>query len=161
MKLVQALTLALACLAASQASAQTAASGKPCQEEFLTLQKEREKRGLVLKEAQTRKPKPERSEFCSMLKLYSAAEAQVVKFMETNNVWCGVPPQAVEQIKTVYAVTLKAQKTVCSGGTAGPSGPPPPPSLSDALGTSRVPDSTTTRPGRGTLDTLTGNPIGR
>ncbi len=162
MKLVQALTLALACLAASQASAQVAASGKPCQEEFATLQKEREKRGLVLKEMQTRKVKPERAEFCNLIKSYSAAEAQVVKFMETNNVWCGIPPQAVGQMKTVYAATQKAQKTVCSGGP-GPSGggAPPPPSLSDALGTARIPDSTTTRTGRGTLDTLTGNPLGR
>ena len=161
MKLVQALTLTLACLAAGQASAQTAASGKPCQEEFLTLQKEREKRGTALKEAQTRKAKPERAEFCSMLKSYSASEALVVKFMETNNVWCGIPPQAVEQMKGVYAATQKVQKQVCNPAAAGPSGPPPPPSLSDALGTSRVPDSTTTRPGRGTLDTLTGNPLGR
>ena len=71
-------------------------------------------------------------------------------------------PQAITQIKTVYAGTQKAQKTVCSGGgPVGAGAAPPPPSLSDALGTSRVPDSTTTKTGRGTLDTLTGNPLGR
>ena len=159
MKLVKALILTLACLSAGEASAQVATSGKPCQEEFLTLQKEREKRGLALKEAQTRKP--ERAEFCSLIKAYSASEALVVKFMETNNVWCGIPPQALAQMKTVYAGTQKAQKQVCNPAAAGPSGPPPAPSLSDALGTSRVPDSTTTRTGRGTFDTLTGSPLGR
>jgi hypothetical protein len=160
MKAIQALTLALACLAAGEASAQVAASGRPCQDEFMELQKEREQRGLALKQAQGRKP--ERAEFCGLIKTYSAVESKVVKFMETNNVWCGIPPQAVEQIKTVHAGTQKALKTVCSGGPGpGSGGPPPPPSLSDVLGTSRVPDSTSTRPGRGTLDTLTGNPLGR
>ena len=160
MKLVQALILAVGCLAATQdATAQVTTDGKPCQEVFTTLQKEREKRGLAIKEAQAKKP--ERAEFCNIIKTYAAAEGQLVKFMETNNVWCGIPPQAVTQIKTVFASTQKAQKTVCSSG-GGPvgGGAPPPPSLSDALGTARVPDSSTTRTGRGTLDTLTGNPIG-
>ncbi len=158
MKRVYALILAVGCLAATQAPAQVTTNGKPCQEEFLSLQKEREKRGLAIKDAQARKV--DRAEFCTLLKSYAAVESQVVKFMETNNVWCGIPPQAIGQIKTVYASTQKAQKTVCSGGPA-PGAAPPAPSLSDALGTSRVPDSTTTRTGRGTLDTLLGNPLGK
>jgi hypothetical protein len=160
MKLVQALILAIGCFAATEeATAQVTTDGKPCQEAFTTIQKEREKRGLAIKEAQAKKV--ERAEFCNIIKSYAAAESQLVKFMETNNAWCGIPPQAVAQIKTVYASTQKAQKTVCSGGGPVGGGAPPPPSLSDALGTSRVPDSTTTKPGRGTLDTLTGNPLGR
>ena len=157
MKSIQVITLGIACLFAAPAFAQVAASGKPCQEEFTSIQQEREKRGTAIKEAQTRKA--ERAEVCKLLRTYSVSEANLVKFMETNNVWCGIPPQAVGQIKQVYASTMKAVKTVCSGG--GPAGPPPPPSLSDALGTSRVPDATTTRPGRGTFDTLTGSPLGR
>jgi hypothetical protein len=157
MKTIGAIVIAAVCLMATQASAQLAQSGQPCMEEFGTLQKDREKHGTALKEAQPRK---DRAELCGLLKSYSVTEAKVVKFMETNNVWCGIPPQAVTQIKTVYANTQKITKQVCSGG-GGPSGPPPPPSLSDALGTTRVPDSTTTRTGRGTLDTLTGNPLGR
>ena len=158
MKSIQVITLGIACLIAAPASAQVAASGKPCQEEFTTIQQEREKRGLAIKDAQTRKA--DRAEVCKLLKTYSISEEKLVKFVETNNVWCGIPPQAAGQIKQVYAGTLKAVKTVCSGG-GGPGGPPPPPSLSDALGTSRAPDAAPTRPGRGTFDTLTGNPLGR
>src|SRR5258708_37637393 len=92
MKLVQVLILALACLPATQAAAQTAASGRPCQEEFLSLQEERTKLGAGLKAAQARKV--ERAEFCNMIKSYSAVEGKGVQVLETNQIWCCIPAPA-------------------------------------------------------------------
>ena len=51
---------------------------------------------------------------------------------------------------------------VCNAAGPGPAGPPAPPSLSDALGTSRIPDASNIRTGKGgTFDTLGGSPIAR
>ncbi|MGE3148529.1 MAG: hypothetical protein AB7K04_05615 [Pseudorhodoplanes sp.] len=153
-----ALAFAMACFAATTATAQMTASGKPCEQEFMSLQKEREKHGRALQEAQSKK-QLDRSQACGMLKTYLAVETKLLKFMQDNNVWCGVPAQATEQMKTIRANTVKTTNQVCSAAAA-PSAPPPP-SLSDVLGTTRVPDSSTTRSGRGTLDSLTGNPLKR
>ena len=95
---------------------------------------------------------------CKLIKNFAAAESKWVKYAQDNMNNCGIPPQAVQQIKTSHSRTLAAEKNVCS---AGPTAAPAAPSLSDALGTSRLPVPDTTSSGKGAFDTLTGNAIAR
>ncbi|MBI4276119.1 MAG: hypothetical protein HY659_15600 [Rhizobiales bacterium] len=176
MRLARTLVLAVAFAAATPAvamaqftpipnAAQTppGGGGQPaCAKDFLPIRENTEKAAAAIKVATEKKPPL--AEVCKLFNAFMAAETKMLKFMETNNVWCGIPPQAIEQVKTNHAKVGQVRKKVCDaakgGGTAGA---PPPPSLSDALGTTRVPDATTTttKSGGGTFDTLTGNPLAR
>ena len=102
------------------------------------------------------KRKGDRKDMCAAVQNFTAAEDKVVKFLEDNKVACGVPPQAVTQAKTMHANTVKFRDTVCAEGPK-----PKVPTLSDAIGTPSVDTGTNTRTGRGTLDTLTGNPLAK
>jgi hypothetical protein len=129
----------------------------PCYKDFEPLKAEAEKRGIALKTAMTGK-KVSREEACGLMKLYSAAEAKIVKFLEANAQWCGIPPQAAQQMKANHARTLDSEHKICTLSAAGaprPTGP----GLSEALGTTRAPGMTIDplAPQSGTLDTLTGN----
>ena len=129
----------------------------PCFAEFTPLRAEAEKRANVLKAAMQKKVA--REEACTHIKSFAAAEAKVVKFVATNAQTCGIPPQAVAQMKSNHDKTMKAQTQLCSAaaGPAKPSGP----GLSEALGTARGPVQTDTKTDRGTYNTLTGNPFQR
>ena len=61
----------------------------------------------------------------------------------------------VTQLKTVHGTTEQTREKICTAPVGGPIAP----SLSDALGTTRLPTPKTTKIGSGTLDTLTGNAI--
>jgi hypothetical protein len=89
---------------------------------------------------------------------FTTAEAAVVKFLEVNKTWCGVPEQLVQQAKANHEKTLKFRTAVC---TEAPAAKPRPPSLSDAIGTPSVDSADNTKTGRGTFDTLTGNPLAK
>ena len=41
------------------------------------------------------------------------------KYVETNQTWCGIPPQVVVQIKTNHAKTAATRTKVCSNGPMG------------------------------------------
>jgi hypothetical protein len=102
------------------------------------------------------KRKGDRQQMCAAVQIFTAAEEKVVKFLDDNKVSCGVPPQAVTQAKAMHANTVKFRDTVCAEGPK-----PKAPTLSDAVGSSPLDTSTNTRTGRGTLDTLTGNPLAK
>jgi hypothetical protein len=102
------------------------------------------------------KRKGDRKEMCAAVQTFTAAEEKVVKFLDDNKSACGVPPQAITQAKTMHANTVKFRDTVCAEGPK-----PKVPTLSDAIGTTPLDTSTNTRTGRGTLDTLTGNPLAK
>ena len=125
----------------------------PCFAEFTPLRAEAEKRANVLKAAMQKKVA--REEACTHIKSFAAAEAKVVKFVATNAQTCGIPPQAVAQMKSNHDKTMKAQTQLCSAaaGPAKPSGP----GLSEALGTARGGTLDPLAPQSGGLDTLTGN----
>jgi hypothetical protein len=129
----------------------------PCFNDFMPLRNEAEKRGLAIQAASKRKAPP--TEVCGLFKRFAEAEAKYVKYAETNATWCGIPDDAVKQMKANHSQTLKIRERVCMAAA----NPPRPrgPSLGDALGTTTVPDASTTRTGRGTFDTLTGNPLTR
>ena len=67
-----------------------------------------------------------------------------------------MPDQAVAQAKTMHVNTIKFRDTVCAEGPK-----PKAPTLSDAIGTPSVDTGQNTRTGRGTFDTLTGNPLAK
>jgi hypothetical protein len=131
----------------------------PCMAEFAPLRSEAEKRAGLIKAAADRKA--DRSEICTLITRFSEAEAKFVKYVEANHTWCGIPPNVVAQIKTNHGKTVATRKKVCSTAPMGVQGPalPPGPGLSDALGLTRAPSAANTSTGKGTYDTLTGNPI--
>jgi hypothetical protein len=102
------------------------------------------------------KRKGDRKDMCAAVQNFTAAEEKVVKFLDDNKANCGVPVQAVTQAKAMHANTVKFRDTVCAEGPK-----PKVPTLSDAIGSAPLDTSTNTKTGRGTLDTLTGNPLAK
>jgi hypothetical protein len=98
----------------------------------------------------------DRKEMCTAVQSFTVAEEKVVKFLDDNKTACGVPAQAVAQAKAMHVNTLKFRDTVCAEGPT-----PKVPTLSDAIGTPPAETGTNTKTGRGTLDTLTGNPLAK
>jgi hypothetical protein len=131
----------------------------PCYKEFEPLKAEAEKRGLAVKHATEKKDKASREEVCALIKRYSEAEGQLVKFIKANTAKCGIPPEAATQMNANHSRTLKTVNAVCSSaaGPAKPTGP----GLSEALGTTRGGTLDPLAPNNGTLDTLTGNVLSR
>lgn len=149
---------ALAVVTLGDASAQfpPQQQAPPCFNEFMPLRQAAEKRAQAIRTATARKAP--REEICKLFTSFSESEAKVVKYAEANATFCGIPQQAVTQMKANHGQTVKIRKQVCS---AGPAPAARGPTLSDALRTTVVPDASTTRTGRGTFDTLTGNPLAR
>jgi len=132
----------------------------PCFADFKPLRDEAEKRGLALKAGIQKKVS--REEACTLIKSYAAAEAKVVKFIQANASWCGIPAEAAGSMKANHTRTLQSEKQVCSGGgMAGGAAKPTGPGLSDALGTTRSGSLDPLAPNSGTLDTLTGNVLAK
>jgi hypothetical protein len=130
----------------------------PCFNEFMPIRNEAEKRGQAIQAASKRKAPP--AEVCGLFKRYSEQEAKLVKFAETNGTWCGIPAEAIKQMKSNHSRTLQIRQRVCAAAAAPPR--PRGPTLGDALGIHTAPSASTTRTGRGTFDTLTGgNPLSR
>jgi hypothetical protein len=129
----------------------------PCMNEFAPLRAEAEKRAKVLQAAI--KNKVAREEACSLIKSFGAAEAKVVKFVTANAQQCGIPPQAIAQMKSNHDRTAKMQSNVCSASAGAPR--PTGPGLSEALGTARGGTLDPLAPQSGGLDTLTGNVLSR
>ena len=130
---------------------------RDCGGEFLPLRQDAEKKAGAIKAAAARKRQPE---LCSAFRIFAAAEAKVVKFVEDNGAECRIPPDALKSMKGNHAKTVEVRNKICDAPAAGPRQP----SLSDALGTSRIPqvpgDGAATKRGS-TFDTMTGNPLAR
>jgi hypothetical protein len=125
----------------------------PCFKEFLELKAETEKRGKAVQVAGQRKVHP--AEACKLFNSLMAAEVKFIKFVDENVKSCGIPPQVPVQLKENHTKVKQVRDRVCqiAQRPARPAGP----SLSDALGTSHLPDSSNIKTGRGggTFDTLT------
>jgi hypothetical protein len=128
----------------------------PCVVEFGKLREEVQKRGMAAKTAQEHKVT--REEMCKIVSVYSAAERKWLKFAEAGVSSCGIPGEVVNQLKQVHARTEQAKTNICAAGLAAAG--PATPSLSEALGTTRLPLETK-KTGANYLDTLTGNVIQR
>ncbi len=103
--------------------------------------------------------KADRKQICTLMTNFVATEGTVVKFLEDNKTWCGVPDEAVKMSKVNHEKSVKFRNAACSTDAAGPT--PKAPTLSDAIKMPSVDSSTNTKTGRGTFDTLTGNPLAR
>ena len=128
----------------------------PCMAEFTKLREEVQKRGQAAKAAGEHKAS--REEMCKHITAYAVAELKWVKFTEAGvtSPTCNIPPEVAKQLKQVHANTEQTREKVCAAQAAAA---PAAPSLSDALGTTRLPTPENTKARSGTLDTLTGNAI--
>lgn len=125
----------------------------PCLAEFLKLRAVTEKLGLAARAGHDHHAS--REEMCKLIGSFSGAEEKMVSYASANMSSCGIPPEAVKQMKAGHERTATIRNQICS---AGPAPGPAVPTLSDALtGTSVVPASKASH--TGTLDTLTGNPL--
>jgi hypothetical protein len=155
--------LGLALLATVTVSRTASAQGAPgvpgapgplqCND-FLKLRDDAEKTASAVQAAHKRHV--DRQELCTLVTRFAAAETLVVKFLENNKTWCGVPDQAVAASKANHANTMKFRDTVCAEGPK-----PKPPTLSGAISTPTVDTAKNTKTGPGTFDTLTGNPLAK
>jgi hypothetical protein len=130
----------------------------PCFKDFMALRQDAEKHGLAIKAAGERKATPQ--EACKLFNALVTSARKMVKYVEANATWCGIPAQVLVQLKEQDKQTSQARDRICQAAARGPAGPRAP-TLSDALGTSITPDSSTVRTGRGTFDTLVGAPLGQ
>jgi len=128
----------------------------PCIKDFVALRQEAEKRAAAIKAGMEKKVP--REEACKLFQAFAAAEIKLIKFSESSAMSCGIPPQAIAQMKAGHERTTKARTQVCA---AGPAGKPAAPSLSDALGTSSAPIPEVSKGTGGTFDTLTGNALSK
>jgi hypothetical protein len=87
----------------------------------------------------------------------------MVKYIQENAQWCGIPAEIATQLKTNHSRTIKTQNQVCNGGgMAGGIPKPAGPGLSEALGTTRGGGTLDPlAPQTGTMNTLTGNVLAR
>jgi hypothetical protein len=123
---------------------------------FPSMREDTEKGAVAIKAAGERKAS--REEVCPLFKSYAVKEGKMLKFLESNQKNCGVPPAAIAQVKANHANTLRVRGIVCSNAPQGPAGP----TLSDALGGPIIADDESAKkPGRGTFDTLMGNALQR
>jgi hypothetical protein len=133
----------------------------PCLEQFVKLRKEVEKRGGVIQAAGQRKQKPSAKEACGLFNAFTGAELKMIKYATDNAAKCGIPAQIIDNMKQSHAKSTEVRTRVCqAAANGGPGRAAAPPSLSDAL-SAPVPDSANIKTGRGTYDTLTGNPLGK
>jgi hypothetical protein len=132
----------------------------PCFKEFSALRAETEKRGKAIQAAGKRKAPPQ--EACKLFNSLLSAETKFINFIDKNQKWCGIPPQVPKQIKEGHAKIQQIRDRLCQLAAAGPAHRAGP-SLSDALGTTRLPDSSNIKTGKGggTFDTLTGSPLAK
>jgi len=128
----------------------------PCVKEFFRLREDAEKKAAAIKAAGERKA--QHKEVCQLFTAFVASQTKLLKYTNDNNVWCGIPVQVAESLKQGLAKTSEIRNNVCRAAAAPV--PQQGPSLSDAL-SGPVPDSNNIKTGRGTFDTLTGNPLGK
>jgi len=131
----------------------------PCVDEFLAMRQELDKRFETVRTTLARKPTA--VEACGALTKFTQTEIALIKFVEKNNGTCPFPPDLLATIKASNAKSESYRKQACTAAAA-PARPtrPAEPTLSDAL-SPPVAGKDNTRTGRGTLDSLGGNPLAR
>jgi hypothetical protein len=150
------LTLALALIAVLAGGQMASAQAPPQCNDFLKLRGEAEQKGMAVRKAGERKA--DRKEVCALMTGFYTAESAIVKFLENNKTWCGIPDEAIKQAKMNHEKTAKYRTAACSDA---PAGQPKQPTLSDAISTPTIDSAGNTKTGRGTLDSLNGNPLAK
>ncbi len=149
--------LALVLAAAVRAGAQ--APQVNCAEDFAAARGAAETRGKAIQAAAKRKAPPQ--ELCPLFRAYADAEAKMVQFLEKNQAWCQVPPEAIKGSKANHAKTLQVRTQVCQAAANPAAAAPPSAGLSGVL--TNIPGAAPPPPtgGTGVFDTLTGNALQR
>jgi hypothetical protein len=148
---------ALAGLTVAVALSSSALAQMPVQcSQFSQIKDEAQQKALAVRAAMTKHA--DRKEICALVTRFYTAEGGVLKFLEQNKASCGIPDEAITMSKTNHERTLKFRTAAC---TEAPAAKPRAPSLSDAINTPSVDTSANTKTGRGTLDTLNGNPLAK
>jgi hypothetical protein len=131
----------------------------PCVDQFVPLREELDKRFEAAKAGIAKHGTA--PEICSLLTKFSQAEVALLKFVEKNSGNCPFPSDMLGNVKASNAKTEVYRKQACTAA-AGPARAPRPaePTLSDAL-SPPVASKDNTKTGRGTLDSLGGNPLAR
>jgi hypothetical protein len=112
-----------------------------CMPEFGKMRGDVENRFIAIKAASKRYPTWE--EMCGHITGLAAAEAELVKYTESNAGSCGIPPEVTRQLKATQLREEQIREKVCAAAT----------SLSDVPGRSLVPIPERTKSGPGnTLD---------
>jgi hypothetical protein len=155
MRLSVAAALAVFAIGAAMDTASAQSTPVQCNA-FMQLRDEAQKKALAVRTAVEHKV--ERKEICDLVTRYYAAENLVVKFLEDNKTWCGIPQEAIQAAKGNHEHTAKFRTAAC---TEAPAAKPKVPTLSDAINTPSVDTGANTKTGRGTLDSLNGNPLAR
>ena len=124
---------------------------------YQTLGADAKKKADLVQAAMT--AKAERSKVCTLMTSFVASEALIGKFLEDNKTWCGVPDDAIKMQKASHERSVKFRNAACDPNAGGPVQKAP--TLSDAIKMPSVDSATNTKTGRGTFDTLTGNPLSR
>ena len=148
---------ALTFLALAGAATTASAQSTPAQcNAFIQLRDDAQKKALAVRTGVEHKI--DRKEICALVQRYFSAESTVLKFLEDNKTWCGIPPEAIKAAKDNHEHTAKFRTAACAEG---PVAKPKEPTLSDAIGTPSIDTGANTKTGRGTLDSLNGNPLAR
>jgi hypothetical protein len=154
--------LGSALIAAGTVIALAQTDPRACEQEFIKLRTEVDKRGAAIKAANNRKaPLPEA---CQLFRNFTAAEVRIIKFLVEKQFDCQIPDEIVKQAKQGHAQATAFRDKVCKVAAEGGPPPPPPPSLglSGALGSSNVGAAPAESPGgSGVFDTITGNVLQR
>ena len=90
----------------------------PCVAEFGKLRDEAAKKAGAIRAASARKAPPD--EACKLFNAFSSAEEKMLKYAEDNSVWCGIPPQVIQQIKQSHAKTTEFRTQICQAAAAPP-----------------------------------------
>src|SRR5579872_3182566 len=104
----------LAVLAVSHAAS---AEPTPVQcDSFIKLRDDAQHKAMAVRAAMEKKA--DRKDICTLVQRYYAAESVVVKFLEENKTWCGIPEQAIKAAKDNHEHTLKFRTAACSEAPA-------------------------------------------
>ena len=108
------LALAVCALCLPPIAASTAASAQALAQcnAFIPLRDDAQQKAAAVRTATEQKA--ERKEVCVLVTRFATAEAAVVKFLEANKTWCGIPDEAVKAAKTGHERTLKFRTVACS-----------------------------------------------
>jgi hypothetical protein len=134
-------------------------SQRNCMMEIQPLLTDAEEKGKAIQKAAATKQQPV---VCQAFRNLATAEGKIIKYFDDHGKECGIPADAMKARKGNMAKIVEIRTKVCDTAAAPAKRAP---SLSDALGTSRIPSVSTDTPAaksRGsTFDTLTGNPLTR
>jgi hypothetical protein len=131
-----------------------------CIKDFLSLREEVDKRFTVVKAMMEKKPTA--IEACNGLTRFTQAETTLIKFAEKNASNCPFPAGLIDNIKASHVKSEDYKSKACTAAAQQQQRPAraAEPTLSDALSPPPLTKDTTST-GRGTLDSLSGNPLAR